>query len=163
MLESGNIQCSVAEVLGATQSVIPRLWTRYRRTGDVSKRHQGRFRVTTRQQDRYLQISARRTRSVTAPQLRLQLQQTHGVTISRRTVINRLHEANLRSRRSVRIPALTRGNRGERLRWAQNHIIRENRQWTNVLFSDERRFSLRPDSRRMRIWRVPGRHSRVEQ
>ncbi|UYV77713.1 hypothetical protein LAZ67_15002018 [Cordylochernes scorpioides] len=43
-----------------------------------------------------------------------------------------------------------------RLNWCLEHHAWTHDQWANVLFSDESRFSLNTDSRRVFIWREPG-------
>lgn len=162
MLEAGRRQIDVAEAFGTTQSVISRLLTRYRATDDVREHHSGRQRITTPQQDRYVQMSARRNPGATTNQLRDQLYQAHGIRVSRRTIGNRLHDVDLHCRRPWRAQPLNRGNRGSRLQWAQDHIDWDEDQWANVLFSDESRFGLHPDSRRVRVWRTPGNRQRMQ-
>lgn len=161
MLQVGQRQVDVARALRTTQGVISRLWFRFRMTGQVGERHQGRHRKTTAAQDRYLHLTARRTATQTAVELRNRLQEIHGVEVSSQTVINRLREVNLRSRRPLRCQPLTRGNRTARLNWAQEHVRWENEQWSRVLFTDESRFGIHPDSRRVRVWRAPGRNNRL--
>lgn len=156
MLEVNQRQMDVARALETTQNVISRLWRRYRLTGRVDERHRGRGRATTAVQDRYLQLSALRATTSTALQLRNRLQNAHRVTVSTRTVIRRLHETNLRSRRPLRCQPLTRGNRAARLAWARAHRNWGNLEWGRVLFTDESRFGIHPDSRRVRVWRRPG-------
>jgi len=56
---------------------------------------------------------------------------------------------------------LNAGNRAARLRWAEEHENWNEALWANVLFSDESRFVLRPDSRRIRVWREPGQRERL--
>lgn len=162
MLEAGAIQNVVAETLGTSQNVISRLWSRYRDTGEVAERHAGRIRVTTPREDRFLQNTARREPTLTAMEMVQRLQQEHQLLVSDQTARRRLHEANLHSRRPIRVPALRRGNRGRRLLWAQEHVLWDNEQWSTVLFTDESRFGFHPDSRRTRVWRVPGRESRLQ-
>lgn len=161
LLEAGMRQVDVARQIGTTQSVISRLHRRYREEGDVAERHRGRGRITSPRQDRFLQLTARRNRNVTAPELQIRLQEVHQVEVSADTVRRRLHESNLRARRPLRVPPVTRGNRGARLVWAQEHILWTNANWANVLFSDESRFGIYPDSRRVRVWREPGRINRL--
>lgn len=161
MLENGAIQRVVAEALHTSQNVISRLWSRYRSTGDVAERHTGRYRVTTQRQDRFLQMTARRQPNITAMQLVQRLQEDHQLLVSDQTVRRRLHEVGLHARRPLRVPALRRGNRGRRLSWAREHLPWSDEQWSLVLFTDESRFGFHPDSRRTRVWRTPGRVSRL--
>jgi transposase len=99
MLENGAIQRVVAEGLHISQSVISRLWSRYRSTGDGAKRHTGRCRVTTQRQDRFLQMTARRQPNITVMQLVQRLQEDHQLLVSDQTVRRRLHEVNLHARK----------------------------------------------------------------
>ncbi|GFY14148.1 transposable element Tcb1 transposase [Trichonephila clavipes] len=43
-----------------------------------------------------------------------------------------------------------------RLTWSREHALWTPQQWSCVMFSDESRFSLQSDSRRILIWRAPG-------
>lgn len=161
MLEAGQNQVLVADTIGTSQSVVSRLWSRYCETGSVSERHPGRGRITTPAQDRFVQLQARRNSNLTATQLVRNLQQTHNLTISGQTIRNRLHEINLWSRRPLRVPPLTRGNRRARDIWAREHLAWTDEQWSHILFTDESRFGIYPDSRRIRVWRQPGAENRL--
>jgi hypothetical protein len=77
------------------------------------------------------------------------------------TIRNRLHEVGLRARRPLRCPALRIGNRARRLAWAREHVGWNPQQWSTVLFTDESRFGIHPDIRRLRFWRTPVRQSRL--
>lgn len=156
MLENGARQNDVAEAFQTTQSVISRLWARYREHGDVSERHPGPSRITTPAQDRFLSQMARRNPRITAPELMNRFRETHNVQISESTIRNRLHESGLRSRRPLRCQPLSRGNRAARLNWVTDHENWTENQWAPVLFTDESRFGLHPDSRRVRVWRETG-------
>ncbi|GFY15976.1 transposable element Tcb1 transposase [Trichonephila clavipes] len=50
----------------------------------------------------------------------------------------------------VRLPSRHRRDRRE---WATEHVNCRRNEWSNVLFSNESRFSVHPDNRRMFIWR----------
>ncbi|UYV63014.1 Transposase [Cordylochernes scorpioides] len=69
------------------------------------------------------------------------------ITISRRLVANGLHSC-----RPLRRLPLTPPNRRQRLEWcrARSTWMTE---WHRVVFSDESRFCLSSDSRRVRVWR----------
>ncbi|UYV77577.1 SCD [Cordylochernes scorpioides] len=74
-------------------------------------------------------------------------------TISRRLVANGLHSC-----RPLRRLSLTPPNRRQRLEWcrARSTWMTE---WHRVVFSDESRFCLSSDSRRVRVWRRRGERS----
>ncbi|UYV75306.1 Transposase [Cordylochernes scorpioides] len=74
-------------------------------------------------------------------------------TISRRLVANGLHSC-----RPLRRLPLTPPNRRQRLEWcrARSTCMTE---WHRVVFSDESRFCLSSDSRRVRVWRRRGERS----
>ncbi|UYV82311.1 hypothetical protein LAZ67_21001679 [Cordylochernes scorpioides] len=75
------------------------------------------------------------------------------ITISRRLVANGLHSC-----RPLRRLPLTPPNRRQRLEWcrARSTWMTE---WHRVVFSDESRFCLSSDSRRVRVWRRRGERS----
>ncbi|GFV85409.1 transposable element Tcb1 transposase [Trichonephila clavipes] len=51
---------------------------------------------------------------------------------------------------------LTARHRRDRREWATEHVNWRRNEWSNVLFSDESRFSVHPDNRRIFIWRDRG-------
>ena len=155
MVEAGLSQRQVANALNVNQSVISRLWNRYQATGSVSRRHAGgQTRKTTRREDRFLVIQARREPFLNATQLQNQLHRASGTRISTETVRRRLHEVGLRSRApAIRIP-LTRQHRQRRGTWARQHVTWTIGDWTPVLFTDESRFCMDMTDRRRRVWRT---------
>lgn len=153
MLQAGMRQVDVAQQLGTSQSVISRLWRRFTDTGSTARRRgQGRRRSTTRRQDRYLELTVRRNPTISATQLRQQLQDAAGALVSVRTVRNRLYGFGLRARRPFRGVSLTQRHRRQRQQWARQRRNWDV-EWNSVLFSDESRFGLHSDSRRIRVWR----------
>lgn len=156
-LEAGQTQSVVAEALGVCQSVISRLWNRFLETGNVRRRSgQGRTPATTQNEDRYLTLTARRHRTMNATLLQQHLQRATGTRVSTQTVRNRLHHVGLYARRPMACVSLTVDQRAARRRWAQEHLSWGRDEWSNVLFTDESRFSVQPDNRRILIWREPG-------
>ncbi|GFV50946.1 transposable element Tcb2 transposase [Trichonephila clavipes] len=122
ILESSRSQTEVSRIQNVDRSVISRLWQRFQRTGDVTRQPvSGRPRVTTPRQDRYLVISAR------------------------------LNYAGLYARRpAVSIP-LTSAHKRARLNWSLKPQHWSGGEWANGMFSEESRFSLSSDSRRVTI------------
>ncbi|UYV73394.1 hypothetical protein LAZ67_10003027 [Cordylochernes scorpioides] len=117
--------------LGA--STVHRLWRRWLEQGNVAiYRNAGATRVTSARVDRHTLDHSFSTR-----------------TISRRLVANGLHSC-----RPLRRLSLTPPNRRQRL--ARSTWMTE---WHRVVFSDESRFCLSSDSRRVRVWHRRGERS----
>ncbi|UYV78224.1 GGPS1 [Cordylochernes scorpioides] len=129
-MEAGQSQAEVAKWLNVNKSVVSKIWKQFIETGTIKRKEgSGRKRKTATSEDRYLVVTAKRHREMTAIQLSNGLPSATGTRVSRQTVYRRLHEGALYARRPM---------------------------WANVLFSDESRFSLNTDSRRDFIWREPG-------
>ncbi|GFT82308.1 transposable element Tcb1 transposase [Trichonephila clavipes] len=112
-LECGRTQLEVSEKLGITQSVISRLWQRFR--DDCNS---------------------------TASDPSRQLSSATGTTVSRQTVYRRLGHIGLYAHRPVRCVPLTANHCRLRLTWSREHALWTPQQWSCVMFSDESRFSL---------------------
>ncbi|GFV17457.1 HTH_Tnp_Tc3_2 domain-containing protein [Trichonephila clavipes] len=158
-LELGRTQLEVSEELGVTQSVISRLSQRFQIDGNVSRCYSTSLpRVATPNEDRYiyLAITAKRNRQSTTSDLSRQLSSATGTTVSRQTVYRRLGHIGLYVRRPVRCVPLTGIYCRLRLTWSREHALWTPQKWSCVMFSDESRFSLQSDCRRILIWRAPG-------
>lgn len=156
-LEDGISGREVARRLGVSHSVIQRLHERFQATGSADARpRSGRPRVTTRRQDRYLQLSALRDRAVTSRTLRSNLRTAVNVTISRDTVRRRLHETELHSRVPAICLPLTPRHRRARSAFCRQHQRWNRQQWGRVLFTDESRFTMSNSDARRRVWRRVG-------
>ncbi|GFW06313.1 HTH_Tnp_Tc3_2 domain-containing protein [Trichonephila clavipes] len=156
-LESGQTQRSVADAVGVARSVVARLWNRFQETGNVRRRPgAGRPRATTSTDDWYIQLTARRNRTENATQLQRQLLLATRRRVSSQTVRNRLHEGGLYARRPMVCIPLTPRHRAARRRWAAEHRDWEQHDWSQVLFTDESRFGLECDTRRVLVWRDRG-------
>ncbi|GFU52654.1 transposable element Tcb2 transposase [Trichonephila clavipes] len=126
-------------------------------TGNVRRRPgAGRSCATTSTDDRYIQLTARRNRTENAAQLQRQLLLATGRRVSSQTVRNRLHEGWLYARRRMVCIPLTPRHRAARRRWAAEHRDWEQNDWSQVLFTDESRFSLECDTRHVLVWRDRG-------
>ncbi|GFX85561.1 transposable element Tcb2 transposase [Trichonephila clavipes] len=53
-------------------------------------------------------------------------------------------------------------HRRDRREWATEHMNWRRYEWSNVLSSDESRFSIQPDNRRIFIWRDRGNMNPIE-
>jgi transposase len=152
----GYTQVGVAQILNVSQSSVSRVFRRYGETDSFTRRPgQGPSRSTTARQDRFLRLQTLRDRTTTARNLQNNPRRTHQVTISDQTVRNRLREHELRPRRAATRPRLTRQHRVNRLDFAREHLNWTAADWGTVLFTDESRFTLSTNDRRVRVYRRP--------
>ena len=115
-------------------------------------------RVTSHAEDRQIVLRYLRNPFLTATSTRNELFRGR---LSAQTVRNRLRTAHLQARRPYCGPILTQLHRRQRQLWAQRHLRWTQRNWNQVVFSDESRFNLRFADGRARVWRR--RHERYAQ
>ncbi|UYV63067.1 hypothetical protein LAZ67_2003045 [Cordylochernes scorpioides] len=143
--------------LGA--STVHRLWRRWLEQGNVAiYRNVGATRVTSARVDRRILRQAVAAPQATSTAILQHVQDTLDHSISTRTISRRLVANGLHSCRPLRRLPLTPPNRRQRLEWcrARSTWMTE---WHRVVFSDESRFCLSSDSRRVRVWRRRGERS----
>ncbi|UYV71113.1 hypothetical protein LAZ67_8001784, partial [Cordylochernes scorpioides] len=139
-------------------STVHRLWRRWLEQGNVAiNRNVGATRVTSARVDRRILRQAVAAPQATCTAILQHVQDTLDHSISTRTISRRLVANGLHSCRPLRLP-LTPPNRRQRLEWcrARSTWMTE---WHRVVFSDESRFCLSSDSRRVRVWRRRGERS----
>ncbi|GFX15322.1 transposable element Tcb2 transposase [Trichonephila clavipes] len=138
-IEEGRKITDVAREFDIAHSVVSRLWKSFKTTGMCSRRHgRGRVRSTTPAEDRYIVLSAKRTRRTTAQQVANQFLAASGKQISPKPVARRLRGGGLYTRRPVVCVPLTRQHRTARLQWCCEHHNWTEQDWACVLFSDEK-------------------------
>ncbi|UYV71418.1 hypothetical protein LAZ67_8003084, partial [Cordylochernes scorpioides] len=143
--------------LGA--STVHRLWRRWLEQGNVAiYRNVGATRLTSARVDRRILREAVAAPQATCTAILQHVQDTLDHSISTRTISRRLVANGLHSCRPLRRLPLTPPNRRQRLEWcrARSTWMTE---WHRVVFSDESRFCLSSDSRRVRVWRRRGERS----
>ncbi|UYV65101.1 hypothetical protein LAZ67_3003136, partial [Cordylochernes scorpioides] len=143
--------------LGA--STVHRLWRRWLEQGNVAiYRNVGATRVTSARVDRRILRQAVAAPQATCTAILQHVQDTLDHSISTRTISRRLVANGLHSCRPLRRLPLTPPNRRQRLEWcrARSTWMTE---WHRVVFSDESRFCLSSNSRRVRVWRRRGERS----
>ncbi|GFV06120.1 transposable element Tc1 transposase [Trichonephila clavipes] len=108
-IEEGRKITDVAREFDIAHSVVSRLWKSFKTTGMCSRRHGGgRVRSSALAEDRYIVLSAKRNRRITAQQVANQFLAASGKQISRKTVARRLRGGGLYARRPVVCIPLTR-------------------------------------------------------
>ena len=157
MIQDGRTQRDVATEFGVSQSCIRNVWRRFQETQSYRRRPgAGRPRVTSAVDDRYLTICVRRNPFRSARRIQNEFRHATQITLSTQTVRNRLHEAGLNSRRPRVVPRMTADHRRHRLQWAREHSRWNIAQWSNVLFTDESRFTVDHADGGLRVWRGVG-------
>ncbi|GFT30770.1 HTH_Tnp_Tc3_2 domain-containing protein [Trichonephila clavipes] len=153
-IEAGQSIKDVALFLGVHHSVMSRLWKQFQTTQTVVRRPVGGCpKVTTPAEDRYIATVAKRNRRATSTRVTSMVTASIGKAISGATVHRRLHMNGLYAKvPRVCIP-LSVQSRGARLKWCREHCDWTVSDWGNVMFTDESRFTLEPDGKRIRIWR----------
>lgn len=155
--EDGRSVRYIANHLNIAKSTVQDALTKYRQTGEYTRRPGSGRRPSRNQRDeRFLRISVLLDRSLTSNVLAGRLLQARGTQISARTVRRVLHKSGLHSRKPMACPKLTVAHRVNRRRFAENHRNWTVQQWSSVMFSDESRFTLRSPDGRERVWRRPG-------
>lgn len=147
----------IAEFLGKPKSSIQDAISRFRQTGEYTRRRgSGRPRITNQRDNQFINLTALRDRNVPSTEIGRRLQDVRGTTVSERTIRRRLNEGGLTSRRPVLCPKLLPAHRTQRLNFSQEHRNWGVEEWSQVLFTDESRFCLRSPDGRERVWRRPG-------
>ncbi|UYV70254.1 hypothetical protein LAZ67_7002290 [Cordylochernes scorpioides] len=101
-MEAGQSQVEVAKWLNVNKSVVSKIWKQFIETGTIKRKEgSGRKRKTAASEDRYLVVTAKRHREMTAIQLSNELSSATGTRISRQTFYRRLHEGFLYARRPM--------------------------------------------------------------
>ena len=93
---------------------------------------------------------------MTAKKIASQLQLATRTRASDQTIGRRLHTRTLRARKPYVCVPLTQRHRQIRLNWTTIQRRWTQRQWNNVLFTDESPFNLEHSDGRRRVWRRPG-------
>ena len=111
---------------------------------------------TNPREDRLIERQALQTRTASSSIIRRHVRVAANINISQQTIRNRLHGFNLRSRRPAVRPRLTPAHRAARRAFCRRHVRWTRHQWSQVLFSDESRFTMNHNDGRLRFWRRPG-------
>ena len=130
---------------------------RLRQTGRTNDRpRNGRPRVTSQRQERYLCLIHLRNRMITAEDTARRTPGLANVRISGQTVRRRLRETGLRARHPMVGQILKQRHRTARLAMVRAHPRWRLYTWQHILFSDESRFSLRFSDGRYRVYHRRG-------
>ncbi|KFM65373.1 Transposable element Tcb2 transposase, partial [Stegodyphus mimosarum] len=149
-IEAGQSITDVAVFFGVHHSLISRLWKHFQTTQTVVRRPvAGRPRITTPAEDRYIAIIAKRNRRATYTRVTFMVPAFIGKAISAATVRRRLHMNGLYARIPRVCVPLSVQSRSTRLQWCREHVNWNVSDRGNAMFTDESRFALEPDDKRV--------------
>lgn len=100
-----------------------------------------------------MSTTAKRNGQLTSVQIAREFAAATGTRLSRFSVSDRLHKRGLYARKPMICIPLTPAVKCDRLNWCRDHRDWSTTDWSRVLFTDEFRFCLESDSRRVTIWR----------
>ena len=151
-LQAGESQNEVTRTLNVNQSTISRLWNRFQQTGSTNDRQRnGRPRIATPGQDRYIRVFHLRNRTVAASTTAARIPGLR--RIGSQTVRNWLRKHGIRPRNPYFGAVLTPLHRCERVRWCRLLRGWTFQNWRRIWFSDESRFLLQKRDDRIRVYR----------
>ena len=116
----------------------------------------GTTQIGSTEEDRLIERQALQTRTASSSIIRRHVRVAANINISQQTIRNRLHGFNFRSRRPAVRPRLTPAHWAARRAFCRRHVRWTRHQWSQVLFSDESRFTMNHNDGRLRVWRRPG-------
>lgn len=150
----GLSQRKIAEKIGVSKGAVQRTLERFKKTTSyTTKRRSGRPRCTTSQEDQYIKTTSLRNRTATAGNIKSLINTTRQKPISKSTVRRRLAACGLNGRVAVSKPLLRAQNKRRRLLWAKKYQNYSVEDWKKVLFTDESKFQLYGNSRRVYVRR----------
>lgn len=157
LVEDGRSQRYAARIVGLPETTVRRAIQRYRETGQYSRRPgSGSSRIMQNIDDRFIGLQISRNPYQTAVITNRNLRNARGTVVSDRTICRRFRSLGFIARRPAIGMRLLRRHRVARLDFARIHLVWNELQWSQVLFTDESRFMLRSVDGRRRVWRRRG-------
>jgi transposase len=148
--EAGWTNTKISQRINRLPTTISGFYCEFKKTGRIERKPgSGRKRKTTERENTDILIAAKRQRKITTSEIKIQLK----LSISERTIRNRLNENGFYSYFTVKKPFISEKNRKARLKFARDHKDKPVEFWRKVLWSDESPFVLRFQGKE-RVWRL---------
>ena len=162
-LDNGLSRGEIQRQLGIGKSSMQAWADRYEKDGVLErKKGSGRPRVTTKTEDRFIQLQCKRNRKKTAVEIVKTIRKKDGkLKATVQTIRNRPIEFGYPARVARRKPFLSKVQKQSRLQWAKDHRDWRD-EWSKVLWSDETSFTLFPRLGRQYVRRQPGEEMRED-
>jgi transposase len=123
---------------------------------NMDRRGRGNFQSLSSSDKRFIKILSKRDRTKTLPFLTEEFNIARKKTCSQSTVRRCLLDWGLKGRVAAKKPLLRKPNVAKRLAFEKDHVTWTNEQWSQVLFSDESKFEIFGNKRRLFVRRFEG-------
>lgn len=139
----GVKQCTIAKSLMISEGAVSKILKKYRTLGATTNRPKsGRPRKTTPFIEKSIKKISLADPHKSSRQIKEEICDNFNINVTDRTVRRRLCEVGLLGRVAVKKPLLSKRNRKNRIRFAQNHLNWTSQNWNTVLWSDESKFKI---------------------
>lgn len=136
-----------------SRGAVEQIRRKFQSTESVADRiGRGRKRATSKREDMKITREVKKNPKITVREI----QENIHLTVSDRTVRRRLNEANLHSRFARKQPFISVINKKKRLQFARKYANLSLDFWKNILWTDESKFELFGQKKRIRVWRKHG-------
>lgn len=129
---------------------------------DIDRNFVGRKRVLSAADDRYVKLISKRNRRKTLPEIASKFKPGNQIAVSNSSIRRSLKRNNLNGRVALKKPLLRKQNIEKRYQFAVDHIDWTNDQWDRVLWSDESKFEIFGNKRRVYVRRAENERTRME-
>lgn len=141
--DSGMSQHEISRRLNVSRHCIRQTIRKFNKLHTVAtKPGAGRHSKLTNRQKRAIKLQQVRDDTLSLNDLVRYVETSFNISISRRTVNRVLHEFNMISYVASRKPRINHRQRYARLRWCYQHLTWSEKDWTNVVFTDESNFEI---------------------
>jgi transposase len=152
-----NSMRKIAALTGYPLSTVFDTIDRFRKTKSLKNLpRSGRPSAITESDRRYLKLCALRNRQKTLAILTEDFNVGRKIPVSKSVINRSLHSWGMIGRVAVRKPLLSARNVKKRLRFAKEHVKWTKEKWSKVLFTDESKFDLFGNNRRVYVRRMLG-------
>jgi len=152
-IKRGLSQRNIAKRYEVSRGAVEQISKKFQSTGSVADRSgRGRNRATSKREDTKIIREVKKNSKITVREIRENID----LNVSDRTIRRRLREANLYSRFAHKGPFISATNKKKRLQFAQRYANMSLDFWKKVLWTDESKFELFGQKKRVRVWRKHG-------
>lgn len=152
-IQKGLSQRNIAKNYEVSRGAVEQIRRKFQSTGSVADRiGRGRKRATSNREDIRIVREVKKNPKITVREIRENIH----LDVSDRTVRRRLSEANLHSRFARKRPFISAINKKKRLQFARKYANMPLDFWKKILWTDESKFELFGQKKRIRVWRKHG-------